>query len=79
MMEVILDQDTGSVYVKRELTPPGIEAQRTHQFSKFGVTLVWDGSGNLLGVEFDSAQHEPATVLTVSNDEPTMPGMVTSA
>jgi hypothetical protein len=78
-VEVILDQDTGSVYVKRESTPPGVAAQHTHQFSKFGVTLVWDGHGNLLGVGFDSENHEPAEVLTISNDEPTQPGMVTTS
>ena len=79
-MEVIIDQDTGRVYVKRESTLPGIEAQRTRQFSKFGVTLVWDGNGNMLGIEFASEQPEPVVVHTVfSSDEPTQPGLVTSA
>jgi len=79
-VEVILDEDTGRVYVKRESTPPGIAAQHTHQFRKFGVTLVWDGSGNLLGVEFDNQQHEPAIVRTVSSEELSRrEGLVTSA
>jgi hypothetical protein len=78
-MEVIIDQDTGRVYIKREATPPGIAAQHTHQFDKFGITLVWDGHGNLLGVEFASEHHEPAIVRTISSDEPTQPGLLTSA
>ncbi len=68
-MEVILDKDTGSVYVKREQTPPGVEPQQTHQFAKFGVTLVWDGNGNLLGIEFTNEHREVATVRTVSSEE----------
>jgi hypothetical protein len=68
-MEVILDKDTGRVYVKREPTPPGKEPQHTHQFRKFGVTLVWDGSGELLGIEFDSDHRNAATVRTVSSEE----------
>jgi len=79
-VEVIVDKDTGRVYVKREATPPGIEPQHTHQFRKFGVTLVWDGRGNLLGIEFDSEHHEVATIRTVSSEELTRrEGLVTSA
>ena len=79
-MEVILDKDTGRVYVKREPTPPGVEPQHTHQFRKFGVTLVWDGHGNMLGIEFDSEQPELATIRTVSSEEMlTRQGVTTSA
>jgi hypothetical protein len=68
-VEVILDKDTGRVYVKRHQTPPGVDPQHTHQYSKFGVTLVWDGSGELLGIEFASMEPELATVRTVSSEE----------
>jgi hypothetical protein len=68
-MEVILDKDTGRVYVKRWPTPEGKEPQHTHQFRKFGVTLVWDGSGELLGIEFDSKEIEVPTVRTISSTE----------
>jgi hypothetical protein len=79
-MEVILDKDTGRVYVKREATPSGVAAQQTHQFAKFGITLVWDGSGNLLGVEFASEHREPAIVRTVSSEElARREGLVTGA
>lgn len=68
-MEVILDKDTGRVYVKREPTPPGVEPQHTHQFRKFGVTLVWDGHGNMLGIEFDSVNSgEISTIRTISSE-----------
>jgi hypothetical protein len=78
-VEVIIDQDTGRVYVKREATPPGVDAQRTHQYRKFGVTLVWDGSGNLLGVEFESNEIEVPTVRSISSEEPNLLGPVTDA
>ena len=68
-MEVILDNDTGRVYVKREGTPPGVTAQHTHQFRKFGVTLVWDGRGELLGIEFESPGIENPTVRRISSSE----------
>ena len=66
-MEVILDDDTGHVYVKREETPPGVEAQRTHQYRKFGVTMVWDGHGELLGVEFAGKRGDISAIRTVSS------------
>jgi hypothetical protein len=78
-MEVILDPDTGRVYVKREATPMGVSAQHTHQYRKFGVTLVWDGHGELLGVEFDSESHEPAIVRSISSEEPNLRGPVTTS
>jgi hypothetical protein len=68
-MEVILDRDTGRVYVKRERTPEGVTPKHTHQYAKFGVTLVWDGRGELLGIEFDSDSHELATIRTLSSEE----------
>jgi hypothetical protein len=68
-MEVILDEDTGRVYIKRKPTPPGVEPQQTTQFEKFGIKMVWDGTGDLLGVEFSSDPPEVATVRTVSSEE----------
>lgn len=68
-MEVILDKDTGRVYVKREPTEPGITPKHTHQFAKFGVTMVWDGHGELLGIEFDNNRPEVAMIRTVSSEE----------
>jgi hypothetical protein len=78
-MEVILDEDTGRVYVKRKPTQPGVEPHHTHQFGKFGVTLVWDGSGELLGIEFNSGSREAATVRTISSQELNRQEGITSA
>jgi hypothetical protein len=68
-VEVIIDDDTGYVYVKREETPPGVEPQYSHQFSNFGITMVWDGSGKLLGVEFASDRSGLTDVRTVKSKE----------
>lgn len=68
-MEVILDKDTGRVYVKRQPTEEGITPQHTHQYRKFGVTMVWDGHGELLGIEFSNPIPEVATIRTVSSEE----------
>jgi hypothetical protein len=79
-VEVILDRDTGSVYVRLQETPPGIEPQPTHGYRKYGITMVWDGHGGLLGIEFASDQPEVAAVRTVSSAEMAVrEGLVTSA
>jgi hypothetical protein len=78
-VKVILDQDTGRVYVRREPTPDGVEPQHTHQYRKYGVTMVWDGHGELLGIEFASDQPEVTTVLTVSSEDMPRQVVTTSA
>jgi hypothetical protein len=68
MMEVILDKDSGSVYVCLREIDEGREPVYTNQFSKFGVGLVWDGHGNLLGIEFQGDGHD-AEVKSVHSSE----------
>lgn len=50
MMRIIYDDDSGDVIVILSETAGNIPVHGTHQFSKFGVTMYWDGSGHLLGL-----------------------------
>jgi hypothetical protein len=48
-MKVIYDDESGDVMVVlRDHSP----AHATHQYSKFGVTMYWDGHAGLLGIGF---------------------------
>lgn len=51
-MKVIYDDENGDVVVVLREPALGAPAYATHQFSKFGVTLYWDGHAGLLGIGF---------------------------
>ena len=67
-MDVILDRDTGSVYIRLARADEGKDHIKTNQFAKFGMYPMWDGSGKLLGVEF-RGDGSTAKVQTVSSFE----------
>jgi hypothetical protein len=51
-MKIIYDDENGDVVVVLHDVGPGMPAHATHQYQKFGVTMYWDGHGELLGFRF---------------------------
>lgn len=51
-MRIIYDGDSGDVIVVLREVGTDRPAHATHQYQKFGVTMYWDGHGELLGFCF---------------------------
>lgn len=62
--EVVVDQETGAVYINLADVEPGGEEHRRSPYAKYGMTFVWDGHGGLLGVEFEGTV--PVIIRTVN-------------
>jgi hypothetical protein len=76
-VEVIVDDDTGRVYVRRKPTPDGVKPKSTHQYRKFGLTMVWDGHGELLGVLFSGTGRDIIDIKTMGSIPETAEELIT--